>query len=254
MSFLLTILLASVSSAEDCSQQGGCSLMDLLHDMERANQTRAEELDEVVEPVEAETPVAPVAPVQPVAPRAYVSSQADYAPRQTAAAGIPSGSGSIRWRSPSAYTVLGHFSGSPGRKADHEGVDHVHDDRGAAEVPVVAMADGEVVYVRLGCPQSSAFGVNALSRECGSGWGNHVIVEHADGVYVRYGHLDPSGVSVGVGDTVQQGQQLGLMGNSGRSQVRHLHYELGTKAGGFDPEAPSQSFDAVYDPHMLPSR
>jgi murein DD-endopeptidase MepM/ murein hydrolase activator NlpD len=108
--------------------------------------------------------------------------------------------------------------------------------------------------VRLGCPQSSALGRNKSARECGSGWGNHVVVHHGHGVYVRYAHLDPRGVTVGVGDQVRRGDRLGLMGNSGRSETRHLHFELGTRAGGFDPTAPSQSFDAVYDPEQLPLR
>ncbi len=252
----LLLLFATAAHGDDCTKARSCSLMDLLNDMERATQSRHQQVDDedTDDPVEPVTPEEPVVHVQPEQLRAYVSSEQDYAPVQIAASGIPRGSSTVRWKAPSAWTWRVAFSGTPGRKANHEGTDYVHDDQRVAEVPVSSMADGEVVYVRMGCPQSSAFGKNRSARECGSGWGNHVVVDHGDGVYVRYAHLDPQGITVGVGDRVTQGQELGLMGNSGRSETRHLHYELGTRARGFDPSAPSQSFDAVYDPEQLPVR
>jgi murein DD-endopeptidase MepM/ murein hydrolase activator NlpD len=252
MSLLLLTILASLAQAQDCAQPGSCSLMELLNDMERATSSQDAPGDGATTgspPVQEDAQ-----PVQREQPRAYISTEQEYAPVQRAAAGLPPGSAELLWQSPSAYTYWVAFAGTPGRKAKHEGVDHVHTDPKVAEVPVVAMADGEVVYVRLGCPQSAAFGKNRSARECGSGWGNHVVVHHGGGIYTRYAHLDPDGVGVGVGDTVRRGEQLGLMGNSGRSETRHLHYELGTMASGFDPDAPAQSFDAVYDPRTLPTR
>ncbi len=256
MLITLAILLSTAAPAQDCATTNCRSLMDILNDMQAATEQarRESEEQEVEDSAEPETPLAPVEPERDAGPRAYVSAEQEYAPVQRAGGGLPTGASSVRWVRPSTWTWHVAFSGRAGRKADHEGVDYVHDDPSTQEVPVVAAADGEVVYVRAGCPQSGAFGKNRTARECGSGWGNHVIVHHGDGVYIRYAHLDPEGLTVGVGDSVLRGQQLGLMGNSGRSETRHLHWELGTKNGGFDPAAPAQSFDAVYDPGALPFR
>ena len=38
------------------------------------------------------------------------------------------------------------------------------------------------------------------------------------------------------------------MGNSGRSEERQLHFEIGIFDGAFDSCGPSQSFDKVLDP------
>ena len=54
--------------------------------------------------------------------------------------------------------------------------------------------------------------------------GNYVVLDHGNGYQTRYMHL--SKVRVHPGDTVQQGQVIGLSGNTGRSTGPHLHYEL----------------------------
>lgn len=177
----------------------------------------------------------------------YDSSEEEYAPVQTAGSGFPSGASGLDWLRPSSYTYLVAFSGTPGCAATHEGVDYVHSDSTVTSVPVYAAAAGEVVYVRLGCPQSSTFAHNTASRECGAGWGNHVVVDHGGGVMTRYAHLDPDDLRVRVGDQVTEWTVLGGMGNSGRSELRHLHFELGGHGAALDPCAPAQSFDAVYD-------
>jgi len=181
----------------------------------------------------------------------YESSEQEYAPVQTTGSGVPAAASSMSWGRPASKTYLVGFSGNPGYSANHEGVDYVHDNASVADVDVNAAADGEVVYVRIGCPESSLFSHNDSLRECGSGWGNHVVVHHGDGVYMRYAHLRPGYTLVDVGYQVTRGQYLGRMGNSGRSETRHLHLELGTKASGFDPCAPAQSMDAVHDPELL---
>ncbi len=56
------------------------------------------------------------------------------------------------------------------------------------------------------------------------GYGNYVIVDHGFGYKTRYAHLQH--VHVKVGDVLTRGEQLGTMGNSGRSKGPHLHYEV----------------------------
>lgn len=172
----------------------------------------------------------------------------ETAPVQQAAAGAPAQASGLVWSTPTVWTRWVAFSGTPGSAATHEGIDWIHDDPDVPEVDVATAAAGEVVYVRTGCPESDLLSRNTDLRECGAGWGNHVVVHHGGDVYTRYGHLRDGEVFVEVGDELAAGDVLGVMGNSGRSEVRHLHFELGTRADAFDPCAPTASFDAVHDP------
>jgi LysM repeat protein len=56
------------------------------------------------------------------------------------------------------------------------------------------------------------------------GYGNYVVISHANGTQTLYGHMNS--VSVKVGQQVVQGQKIGGMGNSGKSTGPHLHFEI----------------------------
>jgi murein DD-endopeptidase MepM/ murein hydrolase activator NlpD len=56
--------------------------------------------------------------------------------------------------------------------------------------------------------------------------GNFVIIRHSDGSRAMYWHLQKNGVLVNPGDTVKQGQEIGLSGNTGYSAFPHLHFEV----------------------------
>lgn len=86
---------------------------------------------------------------------------------------------------------------------------------------VVAAANGKVVFVNDGCFDRCSTG----DCNCGSGYGNYVKLEHADGKTTYYGHLMKGSVAVGVGDQVKCGQHLGKVGSSGYSTGPHLHFE-----------------------------
>lgn len=176
---------------------------------------------------------------------------------QIAARSTPSGSGSMIWQNPSIYTSIGSFSGSNNRPAAHEGTDIIH--ANATSVPTVyvkAPADGLVVYCQKGCQQSTEIGSNTSARECGQGWGNHIVLRHGNGTstpftYTRLAHLKPGSLMVDVGQMVLRGQTVALMGNSGRSDTRHLHIELGTRSKSFLSGVKSQNFDRVWNFELL---
>ncbi len=56
--------------------------------------------------------------------------------------------------------------------------------------------------------------------------GNYIIIKHEDGSYGNYWHLNFEGALVSKGDSVQQGQVIGLSGNTGYSAFPHLHFEV----------------------------
>lgn len=56
--------------------------------------------------------------------------------------------------------------------------------------------------------------------------GNYVMIVHDDGTEAHYWHLCKNGALVQVGDTVTQGQEIALSGNTGYSAFPHLHFEV----------------------------
>ena len=147
-----------------------------------------------------------------------------------------------------SYQTRGEFSGSLGELAEHEGLDLFNIDKDLSDIPIHTIAEGVVVYARTGCQSNTQFSDNTILRECGAGWGNHLVIDHGNNIYSRYGHMRFDGVYKRVGDKVNKDEIIGLMGNSGRSEGRHLHLEIGYYSGNFDSCKPSKSFDFVVNP------
>ena len=99
-----------------------------------------------------------------------------------------------------------------GQKAFHEGLDF------SAEIgtPIRAAADGIVTLA-----------------EVSGGYGNMVKVDHGSGLETRYGHA--SKLLVKVGERVVKGQEIALVGSTGRSTGPHLHYEIRLNGDALDP-------------------
>lgn len=83
--------------------------------------------------------------------------------------------------------------------------------------PVLAADSGTVAYA--GC--------------LNWGYGCHVVIDHGNGYQTLYGHL--SSYVPNTGDPVSQGQQIGMMGSTGRSSGIHLHFEIRSGGGLINP-------------------
>lgn len=91
--------------------------------------------------------------------------------------------------------------------------------------------------IDVGIPTGTTVRASRGGRIINAGWlggyGNCVMIDHGDGVVTVYGHL--SDFTCTVGDYVDQGQQIALSGNTGRSTGPHLHYEMRVNGSAVDP-------------------
>ncbi|NMB54989.1 MAG: M23 family metallopeptidase [Leptolinea sp.] len=68
------------------------------------------------------------------------------------------------------------------------------------------------------------------------GYGNVVVIDHGNGWQTLYAHLNS--ISVACGQSVSQGQVIGLLGSTGKSSGPHLHFEMRSDTyGRVDPKA-----------------
>ena len=65
------------------------------------------------------------------------------------------------------------------------------------------------------------------------GYGNLVVVDHGNGLATAYGHN--TSVTVGVGQSVAQGQLIAYSGNTGHSTGPHVHFEVRVNGSPVDP-------------------
>ena len=100
-----------------------------------------------------------------------------------------------------------------GRREFHHGLDIA----ASIDTPVIASADGKIVY-------------------CGTkgGLGKAVIIDHGRGILTRYGHLNK--LMKKKGDIVKREDIIGTVGNTGQSTGPHLHYEVRLNGVPVDPE------------------
>jgi len=113
-----------------------------------------------------------------------------------APAGAPTGSGKFAWPT-QGYLSQRYWSG-------HQAIDIAN----RIGVPILAADTGYVVQA---------------GRDTW-GYGNQVLIDHGNGYLTRYAHLDK--IHVKAGDSVTKQQQIGTMGNTGRSTGPHLHFEV----------------------------
>jgi len=127
------------------------------------------------------------------------------------------GKGRFEW--PLKGEILSDFGPKPGGQ-NNAGVD-IQAEAGA---PVRAAADGDVVYAGDQVP----------------GFGNLVLIKHADGWSTAYAHLGR--IDVKMQQKITQGQQIGQAGTTGGVGEPQLHFEVryaanpAERAGPVDPK------------------
>ena len=125
----------------------------------------------------------------------------------------PIRSGDVNWPNPRYRYGNTAF----GEESIHTGVDLVAD-RSAA---VVAAGDGEVIWV--------GYGLYAGIEDLNDPYGLAVSIRHDFGhnnqvLYTVYAHLDS--VDVWLGQRVEAGEKIGVVGDTGHASAPHLHFEV----------------------------
>ncbi|MCS7178345.1 MAG: M23 family metallopeptidase [Anaerolineae bacterium] len=123
---------------------------------------------------------------------------------------LPSGSSGFIWPSP-RRAISGWYFRDPSNPR-HVGLDIA----AALHDPIFATAAGVVSFA-----------------DVSGGYGNLIVIDHADGWQSWYAHL--SAFSVVVGQPVEQGEIIGAAGSTGRSSGPHLHFELRHNGVPVDP-------------------
>lgn len=75
-----------------------------------------------------------------------------------------------------------------------------------------------------GDPVGAALAGKVIMAGSNGAYGKCVQIRHADGKVTLYGHL--SSIAVEVGESVDKGELIGRVGNTGRSYGSHLHFEV----------------------------
>lgn len=84
--------------------------------------------------------------------------------------------------------------------------------------------DGVDWGVSTGTNVYASSGGQVISAGWNGGYGYSVLIQHPDGRRTRYAHL--SKITVSYGEYVDQGERIGLSGNTGNSTGPHLHFEM----------------------------
>ena len=99
-----------------------------------------------------------------------------------------------------------------------------------------------------GTPVQAAAAGQVVFSGTQAGYGNVVVIQHAEGYATLYAHNTANLVSVGT--PVSQGQPIATVGSTGRSTGPHLHFEVRKDGKQLDP---AQFFVAVSMQKLAPA-
>ena len=116
----------------------------------------------------------------------------------------------------------GYITSTYGYSSDYGSSFHKGVDLGAGcNSSIYAASSGRVVY--------AGYGWNG-------GYGNYIIIEHANGLRTAYGHIIAGGILVSYGQNVAVGTRIARVGSTGNSTGCHLHFEV--RPGGWNTTDP----------------
>jgi murein DD-endopeptidase MepM/ murein hydrolase activator NlpD len=170
----------------------------------------------------------------------------------------------VNYRLPEANSTMiqgGASYPSPGNcnlSAHYETMGYAYDFQNlTVGAHALAVADGLVVYasgsmtcnqIQQGCPDFSATGCPGYFL------GNQVIVQHADGTYSAFSHLQTNSIQVAVGTSVCQGLYVARQGHTGsvsgsfNSCGDHLHFQRQTSPDPLGQSIPATFSDVAVHP------
>lgn len=116
-------------------------------------------------------------------------------------------------------------------------ISRLSSDYGPRKHPILrirAMHNGIDLAGNLGADiYSTANGIVTKATYSPFGYGNFVLIKHANGYETRYAHLNE--INVKEGDNVKKGDLIGFLGTTGLSTGPHLHYEVIKNGNSIDP-------------------
>jgi len=114
------------------------------------------------------------------------------------------------WFSESGWTYTGGWSWRihpvSGKRAFHYGID------------IAGTGYNSDIY--------AANNGTVIKREWHWSFGWYIVINHNNGYYTLYAHMNKFEPGIAVGDTVTRGQLIGYVGSTGESTGPHIHFEL----------------------------
>jgi len=121
--------------------------------------------------------------------------------------------------------TAGFISSRFDNNKNHRGIDLAFKDR----TPVYSAASGTVVFAGCGVSECG----EECEDKCNKKYGKYIIISHPDGMVTVYAHLQEFKISKG--ESVKQGDLIGLVGHTGFVTGPHLHFEIRKDAIPVDP-------------------
>ena len=98
---------------------------------------------------------------------------------------------------------------------------------------VMKMHDGIDFTAVKGTPIQATGDGKVITAKRSPSYGRYVVIRHNDEYETLYAHMDE--IMVLKGQKVKRGEQIGTVGNTGRSTAPHLHYEVHHKGRPVNP-------------------
>lgn len=146
-------------------------------------------------------------------PKAYVKPTVDQTVTSSVSTRAPERTGIKMLRWPVSGRVISGF-GDKRRSGPNDGID-------------ISVPEGTVV-------RAAENGVVIYSGSDLEGFGNLILIRHADGIVTAYAHNKANQVNKGA--EVKRGQQIAVSGRSGSATVPMLHFEVRKNAKPVNPE------------------